>query len=233
MTLRVEPAAGEALCWATDSVARHHYLRKPPDARSRPFCHAVTLAGELVGCLWWGRPEASCCYRGELTYGSREDVAAGRAEYDRWEVLNLSRVWFSPDVQPGGRLHGPAWLPGFHDRHTPRRSALASTVILVGLHVVGLDYLVAHPPVWVEQPYQIKAVLSYCDPALHKGTVYRAAGFRLARTNDAGLQTWFYDGVLPLLSRHDLQVREASEACPRARRLRRAARLPLFDGGCC
>jgi hypothetical protein len=32
--------------------------------------------------------------------------------------------------------------------------------------------------------------LSYCDTSKHRGTIYKAAGFQLARTNEHGIETW-------------------------------------------
>ena len=62
--IEVRPADAGERRWATAQVERHHYLRSAPDPRSRPECQVVTLGGELVGCLWWGRPEATRCYSG-------------------------------------------------------------------------------------------------------------------------------------------------------------------------
>lgn len=92
------PARGDDYAWAYHAVAWQHYLRKAPDRRSRPLGYVVLLGGERVGCLFFGRPESTRCYKAGLTYGSAEDVAGGKAAFDRWEVLALSRLWLSPDV---------------------------------------------------------------------------------------------------------------------------------------
>jgi hypothetical protein len=200
ITLRTADAAG--LRWAQAQVTAHHYLRKPVDSRCRPFAYLVeyeyqdgagAAAGpRIVGVLIFGRPEATCCYDGALTYGSLRDVQAGRARFDRWEVINLARVWFNPVVQPGGALYGPAYgIPGYVDRRDAWRSTMASTTIQQALARVGYDYLVQHPPCFPEEPYELKVCLSYCDTTKHRGTIYRAAGFDLARTNEHGIQTWF------------------------------------------
>lgn len=98
------------LAWAQATVARHHYLRTPVDTRCSPEAWAVRL-GDLgrVGCLIVGRPQATRCYP---WYGSVEDMAVGKAEVTRWQVLNLARVWLDPRVQPGGAWHRPDLLPG-------------------------------------------------------------------------------------------------------------------------
>lgn len=231
LTLTV--ASGLDLEWATRSVASHHYLRSAPDRRSRPLCCAVRLkpgAFNPVGCLWFGRTESTCCYHGGLTYGGTEAVAAGRARYDRWEVLALSRLWLDPMVQAGGDVCRPEYVPGFTDRKGRWRSAVASAAIHAALARVGFDYLTMHPPCFLADPYQIRAVLSYCDTRRHRGTVYRAAGFALARRNAAGVETWWTSAVAPLTAGQDAAVRTAAEANPRSRRVRHAASQgSLFD----
>lgn len=213
---------GDGLAWAQDKVRRHHYLHKPVDVRSRPFCYTIESAHTLmpIGCLIFGRPEATRCYDGNLTYGSQSDVERGRAAFDRWAVLNLARVWVRPAAQPGGGLYYPGGLPGYTDRRGVWRSTLASTAIREALARVGFDYLAAHPPVDCAYPYQIEAVLSYCDTGLHKGTIYQASGFTLARRNERGIETWFTMDVCPLAREEDCTVRALTEQSARSRRIR-------------
>lgn len=223
IALRLADRAGAE--WAQRQVAAHHYLHAPVDPRSRPLVYIVQLIAPKVdrpiGCLIFGRPEATRCYDGALTYGSSADIQDGRARFDRWEVLNLARVWFDPCVQqPGYLYHNPAYLPGFYDRHYTFRSTLASAVIAQALSRVGHDYLTAHPPVDCAYPYQIKAVLSYCDRRQHKGTIYRAAGFRLARTNERQIETWYTTAVAPLSPEQDADIRCLSETSQRSQRIR-------------
>lgn len=220
MSLQLSLADGEGLRWASSAVAEHHYLHKPPDPRSRPLCYLLHFAARPVGCLFFCRPESTRCYRGGLTYGSQDDVRDGRATYDRWEVLNLSRLWLSPAVQPYGELWRPNRFPGFTDRKGVWRSSLASWLIGQAMMRVGADYLAAHPPCFVDEPYIIRAVLSYCDTRLHRGIVYRAAGFRLARTNEAGIQTWWTPEVKELTAAQNLAIRERSAASLRCARIR-------------
>jgi len=214
-------------------VVEHHYLHSAPDQRSRPACYVVHVASERVGCLWFGRPESTRCYTGSLTYGSLEDRRAGRATFDRWEVLNLSRLWLSPDVQPGGRLHRADLLPGFTDRKGVWRSSLASAAIRIALRCVGFDYLCLHPPVLVDEPWVILAVLSYCDTRLHRGGVYRSAGFSLARTNAAGIETWWTSDVAGLRPAQAEEIRRRSGASQRNAKIRarRVTHPSLFDEG--
>lgn len=236
--LTLEVADRQGLAWAQRIVSEQHNLRSPVDPRSRPMAYLVhhqaswgadAAAGpRCVGIVIVGRPEATCCYRGGLTYGSPADVAAGRAQFDRWEVLNISRVWLHPIVQRGGTYHTPDELPGFTDRRGEFRSTLASTVLDNVLHRLNLDYLRAHPPVDCAEPYAIRAVLSYCDTRLHRGTIYRAAGFRLARTNGRGIETWFTLDVGELTPYQDAEIRRLAEVSPRSNRIRaRRAQLTL------
>ena len=70
-------------------------------------------------------------------------------------------------------------------------------------------------------------MLSYCDPALHRGVIYRASGFELYRTNDRGLQTW-RKGLAPLTPAEHAAIRERSRTDRRAIQYRgRRAQLAL------
>lgn len=202
-------------------VTSSHYLHKPVDVRSMPEGYSVRIAGALhVGYLILGRPQATRCYP---WYGSVDDVARGRAAVTRWQVLNLARVWLDPRVQAGGELAKPGLVPGFVDRHCDWRPTLASTTLRQLEGQVVLDYLVRRPPCFLEEPYQLRWLLSYCDTRLHRGTIYRAAGWELWRTNAAGIQTWRRP-LRALSDAEDWQVRAAAAVHPRsiAHRARRA-----------
>lgn len=219
--------------WAQRQVVEYHYLHAPVDPRSRPLVYIVELRHpqilpQRIGCLIFGRPEATRCYDGALTYGSQADIETGRAAFDRWCILNLARVWLSPLVQEGGQWCRPSLLPGFTDRRGLWRSMLASTVISQALVRVGYDYLVAYPPVDCAYPYQIKAVLSYCDRRFHKGTIYRAAGFDLARANERQIETYYTTAVALLATEQDADIRRLAETSQRSQRIRgRRAQLEL------
>jgi hypothetical protein len=219
-TLRHIPDRG--LRWAQDRVSRYHYLRASVDLRCRPFAYLVCadFCDEPLGCLIFGRPEATRCYDGALTYGSSKDVADGRAVWDRWEVLNLARVWLSPSVQQGGRWCAPEQVPGFTDRRGLWRPALASWAIGEALGRIGYDYLRLHPPVDCSFPYTIRCVLSYCDRSKHRGTVYRASGFWLARVNERGIETWHTTAVAPLTNYQDDMIRKLARQSERSQRIR-------------
>jgi len=213
LTVRVA-VAGDDLAYARSHWERDHYLHRFPDPRSRTLVYVVTRDGEPVGALGVNRPEASTT---RPLFGSLADLAAGLVARSYWSVVNLCRVWLSPDIQRGGRWYIPnaaTWAIG----QVRRRCTL--------------DYLLAYPPVACEQPYTLDLMISYCATAQHQGTIYRAAGFTLARTNKRGLQTWTHL-LRPLRARDDARVRLASLHDPRAQahRARRACpltQLPLL-----
>jgi hypothetical protein len=178
------------------------------------------MGDKKIGCLIFNRTEATRCYSGALTYGSMNDVLDGRAKYSRWEILSLARVWLSPDVQVGGCLYSE--LPGYRDRKGTWRSTLASTVIGMALERIVFDYLFTYPPVWIDQPYRIRVVTSYCDTRIHRGTIYRASGFRLVRTNKDGIETWMRL-TRPLSSFEDEQIGRLAQRALRSRMMRSKA----------
>lgn len=212
--------------WAQDTVTAWHYLRAPVDPRCSVEGYAVEV-GDLgrVGLFLFGRPEATRCAD---WYGGVDDVTAGRCEVTRWQVLNLARVWFDPRVQAGGQWHSAAHLPGFTDRRGVWRSTLASEAIRQACQYVGFDYLLRRPPVFLDEPYEVRYVLSYCDTRLHRGVIYQQSGFELYRTNARGIQTWRVR--LPALTpEQDSAVQVASALNARAQRYRaRRAQAPLL-----
>lgn len=230
-TITLEPETSrQGVAWTQQRIADDHYLHARVDCRSRPLIYlahhqatrgAAAAAGpRCIAILIFNRPESTCCYSGGLTYGSQDDVRAGRAAYDRWEVINLARVWVHPYFQRGGHYCDPdEGLPGFVDRSGVWRSTLASTLIRAALERVRLDYLLSYPPCYLDEPYQLRACLSYCDTNLHRGTIYRAAGFALARTNARGIET-HWTPLAALTDEANAQVRQRSEQHGRSRRYR-------------
>jgi hypothetical protein len=167
--------------WAQRQVAEHHYLHTPVDVRCSPLVYVICQRTQSerfrdrpmpIGCLIFGRPEAT---RVNGWYGSVEDVEAGRCPLTRWQVLNLARVWIDSKWQRGG----PYFIGN-----------LATYAIAQALQRVAYDYLVAHPPCFLDEPWELRDCLSYCDTAKHQGTIYRAANFAHVRTNERGLQTY-------------------------------------------
>lgn len=201
MNLSIALADKEGLAWAQEQVAAHHYLHHPVDVRCNPVAYRVLLRRAPVGCLIFGRPEAT---RVNGWYGSVEDVRIGRCPLTRWQVLNLARVWLHPSVQHGGDCY---------------IANAASWVIAQAMRRIVYDYLIVKPPVWMEEPYEIRECLSYCDSRLHTGALYRAANFRLVRTNARGIQT--YTRPLRRLTRVEIaHIRQRSASDARGGKLR-------------
>ncbi len=212
--IALELADHAGLRWAQRQCARH-YLRRPVDPRSRPLAYLVRLdayGGPVVGFLTFGRTESTRCYAGELTYGSLADVAAGRAMYSRWEILSLARVWLDPIVQRGGAC--------FVDN-------AATQAIGLALRRVGFDYLVAYPPCFLDEPWQIRHIISYCDTRYHNGTLYRAASFRLVRES-GHLQT-YARAVRSLSPREKEQIVRLATQSARSRRYRAARTVDVIQ----
>jgi hypothetical protein len=201
--IRLTLADREGLRWAQTQVTRFHYLHRPVDVRCRPLAYLVLFESEPMGCLIFGRPEAT---RVTGWYGSVQDVQAGRCRLTRWEVLNLARVWLHPTLQTGGRWYVPN---------------AASWTIGQAARRVSFEYLMYCPPVWLEEPYEIREVLSYCDTRVHQGTLYRAAGFRLVRTNTRGIATYARP-LRRLTPAQHAEIARRSQGDVRARRLRAA-----------
>jgi hypothetical protein len=203
--------------WAQATVIAHHYLHKPVDQRCSLMGYSVHIAsGERIGLLLFGRPEAT---RSRDFYGPLHEVHTGKYPASNWEVLNLARVWFDPLVQPGGALYTST--PGYTDRRGVWRSTLASTAIHAAIARVGYEYLLAHPPIYQDEPWAIRWLLSYCNTNLHRGIVYQASGFTLLKTNKKGIQTWRHS--LPDLTSDQVHaIWQRSQANRRARRFRAA-----------
>ncbi len=206
---------GSEMTWAQNVVTWFHYLHAPVDVRSSPMAYIVELQNEPVGCLIFGRPQSTRCYTGKLTYGSYQEKLAGRVQFDRWEVLNLARVWLHPSIQKGGNDYV---------HHA------ASRVIKMALARVGYDYLLAHPPVDCNYPYQIRCVLSYCDTRLHNGWIYLASRFRLARTNDDGIQTYMRQ-IAGLDETQDALIRKFAAQSLRSKQMRMQRRTEALQLG--
>jgi hypothetical protein len=215
MSLTIQLADKSSFRWAQQQVVAHHYLHTPVDARCSPVAYTVLLDDQRVGCIIFGRPESTKC---NGWYGSVEDVLAQKCYLTRWQVLNLCRVWLDPIVQVGGQ------------RYTPNA---ATMIIAQALRRVVVDYLIQRPPVWMQEPYEVREVLSYCDLSKHRGTIYKAANFQLRRENVRGIQTYAIP-VRRLTHAEHAAIAEQSRMSPRSRQLRserisKESQLPLFE----
>ncbi len=235
LSLKLADAVG--LRWAQEQVTRHHYLHTPVDVRCRPLAYVVTLFDHPVGCVIFGRAEAT---KVSGWYGSVADVQAGACPLTRWQILNLARVYLDPCIQSDGAythsrgLIGPSILPCFYDRENTWHSAAASYVINLALERVSFEYLYYRPPVWMSQPYERAHIISYCDTKRHKGTIYRAARFEWVRVNANGIET-YRRAARPLTAAERAIIARRSQEDKRAQRLRAIARnrpieqLPLLS----
>lgn len=193
-----------------------HYLHTMPHQMTSYEIYKISVFGEMAGYLVFGRPQ-STFFRG--WYGDLEQVKSGICECTKWQVLNLARVWISPDFQTGGINCFPGMTPGFHDRKRVWRSTLASEAIRMALPHVRINYLVNRPPVFLDEPYELRWLLSYCNQNLHRGVIYREAGFEYFSVNKDNVAT--YRIQLPPLSTHmHILVNGASNINARANRLR-------------
>jgi hypothetical protein len=199
-------------------VTAQHYLHAPVDPRCNVLAYIVLLGRHRIGCLIFGRPEAT---RVGGWYGDPEEKLAGHCRLSRWEILNLARIYIAPIAQEGGAWCRPGLVPGFFDRSGCWHSCLTTTVIRMAIECVLVDYLVCFAPVFLDQPYAIAEVLSYCDQTQpgHRGVIYQSAGFRLQRTNVRGLQTYAIP-VRPLTQGEDAYIRYVATYSLRSRRLR-------------
>ncbi len=106
LTLALADKAG--LKWAQDTVTANHYIHRPVDVRCSPTAYLVLLNGERVGCLIFGRPEAT---RVNGWYGSVADKLAGRCTLTRWEICSTPkkrRVSMNSSLLTPGRTNGAA-----------------------------------------------------------------------------------------------------------------------------
>ena len=199
--LHLELADKDGLKWSQEMVSLYHYLKHPVDVRCSPMSYHVMLENERVGCLIFGRPEST---RVNGWFGSVEDVASGKCRLSRWSIINLARVWLHPSIQQGGSQYIPN---------------AATWAVAQGLKRVVYDFLVLKPPVWVEEPYELRECLSYCDTRVHQGTLYKASNFRLMRTNDNGIETYMRP-LRRLTHAEHAHIRQRSQCDKRAQRLR-------------
>lgn len=164
--LTLELGAAEDLAWAQATVAQHHYLRRPVDPRARPMAYIVRHAGRRMGAMILGIPHATKC-RGWWGY---EGLPT------QWQVVDIARIWLSPELQAGGDQCRPGTVPGYVDRHGAWRSTVATWAISEVLARVQRDRVALWPPVYPREPYHILLAISYHDPAYHRGAIYRYVG---------------------------------------------------------
>jgi len=161
--LSVRLGSKDDLEWAQATVEEHHYLKQRADGRARPMVYVAEIAGRRVGLAMVGSPHATRC-GGWWGY---ENLPT------QWQVVDLNRIWLDPSIQPGGDMCRAGIVPGFIDRKGVFRPTTPTWLIEQVLARVQIDRVSLWPPVWPDQPYHIKLVISYHDPQFHKGTIYR------------------------------------------------------------
>ncbi|MCL4295741.1 MAG: hypothetical protein KJ077_08440 [Anaerolineae bacterium] len=174
MMLTLRLGDKEDLHWAQNVVTQYHYLHRKVDWRARPMVYVIMRHGSVrMGALMLGIPHATRC----------QEWWGPGTELTQWQVVDLCRVWLDPAVQFGGEYARPGYVPGFTDRRGVFRPTVASWAIEEIFKRVQRDRVSLWPPVYPEQPYHIRLVISYHDPQYHKGTIYRAMGWEPMYTN--------------------------------------------------
>lgn len=139
--------------WLNAMATEYHYMHRAIHHRACPFGWAVRFDGELC------RPDGAPA--GFIIFASVHFTRL-RGEFGypglptKWQVLCLSRLWLHDDL--------------------PRNSE--TCVIGKALRMVQRRWLEVHPPRFLDQPYHIRKIISYCNTRFHAGTIYRAANFR-------------------------------------------------------
>lgn len=64
------------------------------------------------------------------------------------------------------------------------------------LKQIEQEWLLHHPPKFIDQPYRIRKLISYSDPKFHQGRIYQAVGFQHHASNcgkDKNPDHWIYN----------------------------------------
>lgn len=174
--VEIELGNNDDLEWGQYTVETYHYLHQRVDNRARPMIYTIRYQGRRLGLIMAGTPHATKCggwwgYPGLPT---------------QWQVVDLCRVYIDPEIQAGGSLAQQGIVPGFVDRKGVFRPTVASWSIKKVLGRIGRDRISLWPPVYLNQPYHIRLVISYHDPEFHTGEIYRHAGAKSIHVSDDG-----------------------------------------------
>lgn len=185
-------------------LERKHYLGRTIHQLARPLAYLVLREydREPVGTIVFSRPQCARAYgsaRDETAelgrWGNINDVRRGRAPRTQWEIINLARLYVEPSVQ----------LRSSRD-YVPNA---ASMLLSQALWRICRDYLVAYPPAFFTEPWELRECISYCSRERYFCTLYLASAFRLVRTNSQGLQT-FARPLRGLMPHEKSEIRQAS-----------------------
>jgi len=132
-------------------------------------------------------------------------------------VINLARVWIE------ARTEGSDVVDN-----------VLSQMIAQALKRIPYEYLIAYPPAFFDQAWELMFCISYCQNFVFSGSVYKACNFRIQRTSDNGIRTYVHD-LRPLLPHEVENILLASAQSPEARKKRAKKRFseemvitPLF-----
>lgn len=203
MRLVLELGNDTDMKWAQEMVVAHHYLHTPVHPIARPMVYVLRLDGRRVGLVMVALPHAARC-RGWWGYVGLPT---------QWQTLDLCRIWLDPELQGNGRLCRPDVVPGFIDRRGAWRPSTPSWMIETILGRVQEDRVSLYPPVYLEQPYHIRLVISYHDPLHHKGTIYKATNALPMYTDEgtavpgpSGKFGWCWQLDAPLWQWQDIHI---------------------------
>lgn len=171
--------------WAEGTSILRHYLQQKVHPRARPHGYVVKFRDNRIGMIIVANPHATKC-GGWWRSGTARDSEDELHLPTKWQVVDLCRIWLSPLVQKGGCWSGPDYAPGFTDRKGEWQPTVASWAISSVLDRVQEDRISFWPPVYPEQPYHIRLVISYHDPIYHSGTIYKVSGAEPMYTDEDG-----------------------------------------------
>lgn len=183
MNLTIGLANKEEEAWARETAVLGHYLHSLPSSRCQPMTYAVRFgdeedgyADEPLGFVMAGLPH-STKNKGWWGYQGLPT---------QYQVADLNRIWLSPRIQKGGDLCTPDNVPGFIGWRGRWWPAAGSWLIAEILGRIQRDRIAMKPPVYLDKPYHVRLVISYSDPAHHKGTIYKVAGATPMYTDKEG-----------------------------------------------
>lgn len=161
------------LQWAQNTVKERHYLYQKVNNQARPMVYVI---GDRLGLIMVSSPHAPMC----KTWWGYDGVPT------QWQVVDLCRIWLDPRIQKGGELCRPEICPGFIGWRGKWWPSVASWAIEEVLKRVQKDRVSMYPPVFPDQPYHIRLVISYHDPKFHRGTIYKVTSAMPMYTDDDG-----------------------------------------------
>lgn len=165
-----------------DYLTAVHYLHRPI-IRSKLLAHGVYVDNKLVGGILWATPH----------FQKKRDLFGMPGTLDKWEVLMLARFYLAPDTTliASDVLSDSIGNVGRKPKGSHRRGWR-----------VQQDWCKVHPPVFPQNPFVPRLLISWSDLALpdvehcakcgqqhngkHKGIIYQAANWSYHDTSKSG-----------------------------------------------